>query len=287
MNIGENLIDNQITIFSKGNKMKSLINQIILALLIATNNTVYSNQPEVLWNENCPPSVLGTEQQIQSLKNDFPESYRWFGQFLDSKDGEKITEPKEELKKEILLSDKVFKEIFKSDVLPLESIKDNILLITVDNSNRKEQIIQFRAKTSKYIIKCIKRPYNMAIIVRLVSGENINMVELASNIFNKRILPIKWESPFYFEKMKVDGEILKRIFWYTRDEMRLDSKGKSYRISDFSTLPRPELIPLGECLYSTVTTYSDSKFAMFIINHGPRMLKEDAKGYPGSAGTGD
>jgi hypothetical protein len=77
---------------------------IILIVLLVTNNTIYASQPEVLWNNDCPAAVLGTEKEIQSLKNEFPEHTKWFGQFLDSKDGVKISEPNEGLQKEILLT---------------------------------------------------------------------------------------------------------------------------------------------------------------------------------------
>jgi hypothetical protein len=83
--------------------------------------------------------------------------------------------------------------------------------------------------------------------------------DLAENIFNERILPVKWEKQFYIDKMKVDSEILTSCYWHTSDSTRYKSSASS---------PKPEIIPLGEGAYGEVTTYTDNKFVMFIITQG-------------------
>ena len=273
--------------------MKSLVYQIMLCGLLFSNSTVYSNEPNILWNDMCPAVVLGTEQERESLKKEFPEITRPFGTFLDWQDGIKITEPNESLQKEIMLTEKVCREVLKPDIIPLDSIKEHLLLITVEKPNKTvEDMLQFRVRATKYVIKFIKRKYQIIIIIRPVSGDIKNIKELITDVLNKRILPMSWEPPFCMNQLETDDkEILSSGHWMSRDNMRINSNGEAYRLSSFSHLPRPpsiaELIPIGEGLYGDVRAYTDNKFAMFIINHGPRILKEDAKGYPGSAGTGE
>ena len=257
--------------------------------LLVFNCTVYPNEPNILWNDKCPAVVLGTEEERQTLKNEFPELTKWFGTFLDWQEGKKITEPNENLQKEILLTEKVCMEVLKPDIIPSDSIKEHLLLITVEHSNKTvEDILQFRVKTNRYVTKFLKRQYDIIIIIRPVSGDIKNIEDLAEDVFNKRILPMKWEYPFYMIQSKIDGKIIINSGWSPRDTWRINSNGKAYSIITLSGLPtKPELIPIGEGLYGNVIVHTDNKFAMFIINHGPRILKKDAPGYPGSAGTGE
>ena len=274
----------------KVKNMKSLVYRIMLFGLLVFNSTVYPNEPNILWNDECPAVVLGTEQERQKLKEEFPEITHWFGTFLNWQEGVKIAEPNESLQKEIQLTEKVCREVLKPNIVPLESIKDNLLQITVDHSDKTvEDMLQFRVRTNKYVIKFIKRKYQIIIIIRPVSGEIKNIKELITDVFNKRILPMRWEPPFCMNQLETDNkEILSSGHWMSRDNMRINSNGNSYSIRGLvGGGPRPESIPIGEGLYGSVRAYTDNKFAMFIINHGPRILKEDAKGYPGSAGTGE
>ena len=267
--------------------MKSLVYQIIIVILLVTNNTVYSKQPEVLWNDECPSAVSDNEQERQALKKEFPENHDWFGTLLNWQQGTNIIDPNEELQKELIITEKVCKEVLNSQTIPLENIKTKIELLNIKHEDRTERILQFRVKTNNYIVKCMKRKYTLIVIAKSVSSEVVNVEELAKKLFNNRILPMKWESPFFMEKMKTESKILGRSYWFTRDIMRINNNDKAYTITSLSGLPRPELIPIGEGLYGEVTTYTDNKFAMFIINYGPKILKKDAPGYPGSAGTGE
>ena len=69
----------------KVKNMKSSVYQIMLFGLLVFNSTVYPNEPNILWNDECPAVVLGTEQERQALKKEFPEHDDWFGTLLNCK----------------------------------------------------------------------------------------------------------------------------------------------------------------------------------------------------------
>jgi hypothetical protein len=270
--------------------MKTLIKIISLIGLLAFNKSCFSNSPEkVLWNEECPSAVSENAQEREALKKEIPDFEKGLRPLLDLQVSQKISEPNDNLKKEMALTEKILKEVFRPGIIPLESIKDKFRLSNISISSReekKEQYLIFRIKQDKYIIQFLKSLNAICITIRPTSGESIDIPQLAEDIFNKRILPLKTNNRLsIIMNPKRDSKILKAGFWGARDYDRITPSGKSYTMDQFTA--RMEWLPVGEGLYGNVTFYTNNKFAIFVIVGGPKILNKDAEGYPGSAGTGD
>ena len=125
------------------------------------------------------------------------------------------------------------------------------------------------------------------VTIRPTSGKTISIPELASDIFNSRILPVKWDKDFYFASLKRDSKILKAGQWLARDNYRVSPSGKAYSIDQVKGTKNMEWVPPGEGLYSLVNFHTNGKFTIFSISGGPKPLEKDAEAYPGSAGTGE
>jgi hypothetical protein len=268
--------------------MKTITKIITLIVLIVFSNVCYSiSSKEVLWNEESPSAVSDDTLERQNLKKEIPDFDKGFRPLLDLQVGQKISEPNENLKKEIALTENILREVFKPGIIPLESIKDKFLLSNVNISSveeSKEKGLAFSVKQDKYIIQFLKRLHTICVTIRQTSGQTIEIPKLAEDIFNKRILPLKWEANFYLKELKRDSKILKAGQWSPRDYVRMTPSGEVYRVQFTGKV---EWLPLGEGLYYTVNFYTNGKFAIFAISGGPRPLEKDKEGNPGSAGTGD
>ncbi|OHB54458.1 MAG: hypothetical protein A2173_10975 [Planctomycetes bacterium RBG_13_44_8b] len=267
--------------------MKTLTKIITIIVILVVNNACYSNSSkEILWNEECPSAVSDNAQERQALKKEIPDFEKGFRPLLDLQVVQKISEPNENLQKEMALTEKILKEVFKPGIIPLESIKDKFMLSNVNISSveeSKEQGLVFSVKQDKYIIQFLKRLHTICVTIRPTSGQTIEIPQLAEDIFNKRILPLKWEANFYLKELKRDSKILKAGQWSPRDYVRMTPSGEVYRVQFTGKV---EWLPLGEGLYSLVNFYTNGKFAVFAISGGPRPLQKDVPGYPGSAGVG-
>jgi hypothetical protein len=245
-----------------------------------------STEP-ALWNEDCPSAVSDNEQYREALKKEFADFESGLGLLLDLQKGQKITEPNESFQKEMALTEKVVREVFKPGIILLESLKDKFLISDVYFTSKKEQVLIFSVKNDKYIIQFMKLSYTIYLTIRPTSGKAISIPELATDIFTNRILPTKWEADFYIKELKRDSKILKAGFWHARDTFRITPSGKAYSIEQFNVVKTGRVwVPLGEGLYSLVNFNTDGKFALFTISGGPKPLQKDAPEYPGSSGTG-
>jgi hypothetical protein len=268
--------------------MKTLTTIITIIGLFVFNNACYSNSSkEVLWNEESPSAVSNNAQEREALKKEIPEFEKGFRPLLDMQGGQKISEPNENLLKEIALTEKILKEVFKPGIIPLDSIGNKFLLLNISISSReeiKEQCLTFSIKQEKYVIQFLKSLNAICVTVRLTSGKTIDIPQLAEDIFNKRILPLKTNNSLSILSLKRDSKILKAGGWRTRDIDRITPSGKGYSMYQFTD--RLEWLPVGEGLYGNVNFYTNNKFVIFSISGGPKILQKDAPGYPGSAGTG-
>jgi hypothetical protein len=280
-------LNKKLQILIKDIKMKTLTIIMTLIGLLMLNNICYANSSEkILWNEECPSAVSDDAKERQNLKKEFPDFEAGLGLLLDIPNGKKISEPNESLQKEINLNDKIVKEVFKPGIVPLESLKDKFLIADVNISKKNiEQVLIFRVKQEKYIIQFMKFSHSICVTIRPTSGKTIDIPQIAEDIFNKRILPLKMNNKLSINSLKRDSKILKAGFWRARDTDRITPSGKGYSMDQFTA--KPERLPIGEGLYGNVTYYTNNKFAIFAIVGGPKILSKDVPGYPGSAGTGD
>lgn len=264
--------------------MKKYIIIITLSFFIVS---IANEEPssEVLWNDECPSAVSENAQEREALKKEIQDFESGLRSLLDLPIGHKISEPNEKLQNEIILTERIIKEVFKPGVIPLESIKDKFLLSYVNLKGSEEQVLFFRVKQDKYIVQFMKRTNTIFITIRPISGQTIEIPKLAEDIFNNRILPVKWDKAFYMTELKRDSKIIRAGQWITRDHRRVTPSGEIYEIDQF--FAGIKWYPLGEGLYSQVSFRTDGKFAIFSISGGPKPLQKDRKGYPGSAGTGE
>ena len=152
---------------------KILFNSLIVILaMIFTINTNANNESssEVLWNNECPSAVSDNAQEREALKNEIQDSESGLRTLLDIPIGHTISEPNENLQKEIILTKRIVKEVFKTEIIPLGSIEDKFLLSEVNLTGSKEQVLIFRLKQEKYIVQFIKRTYTIFITIRPISG---------------------------------------------------------------------------------------------------------------------
>lgn len=246
--------------------MKILLNLITIYIFSVSIIDCYAASSNSLWNEECPSAVSDNKQERTSLTEEFPEFNLDFKLQLDMQFGQKISEPNDKLRKEIILTEKVVKEVFKPETIPLiESLAKKLYLSNISLGEIKEKVLNFRVKKDKYIIQFMKRSQTIYVTVRLASGQKIEIPKLAEEIFDIRIWPLNWEEVFY---LKRDSKILKTGTWIARDNMVQTPSGE-YEIRDQAT-SRVEWVPIGEGHYSFVTFYTDDKFVIFAISGGPK-----------------
>ncbi len=246
----------------------------LITALLALAFTAHGNSVGVLWNSQCPHSFAETLEEGESLKKEIPDFHRDLRLPLGWQVGKTCTDPNEQLSKEILFTKKILSEVFKPQIIPLESIDDKFLLLSnlsfKDGKKRETLVVRF--KKDKYIIKIMKtidkKKGKMFITVRLTSKEAIKIKELSGDIFTERILPAKWEKPFYYGRLKRESKILSAGMWMAKDTVRIDSSGKIIRADSHSPVSRG---PIGVGLYSRIDFYTNGKFASFKILGGPKM----------------
>lgn len=244
----------------------------IIVLLMLTYS-VQGDSTSVLWNDQCPPSFAKTLEEGESLKTEIPDFHRDFRLQLVWQTGKVCRDPNEHLSKEILLTKKALSEILKSRIIPsIDLINNNLLLLSnVDFKSGQGGALVVRFKKDKYVIKTMKTLGNegkLFITIRLISGDAIDVKQLAEDIFNERILPAKWEKPFYFSSLKRKSKIVSAGVWLARDTLRIDSSGKVYEAD--SHVPAV-WGPIGEGLYKRIDFYTNGKFVSFQLLGGPKL----------------
>lgn len=251
----------------------------LITALLALSFTAHGNSVGVLWNNQCPHSFAETLEEGESLKKEIPDFHRDLRLPLGWQVGKTCTDPNEQLSKEILLTKKVLFEVFKPQIIPLESIDDKFLLLSnlsfKDGEKRETLVVRF--KKDKYIIKIMKtideKKGKIFITVRLTSKEAINIKELLVDIFNERILPAKWEKPLYSDRLKRESKILSAGAWMAKDTYRIDSSGKIIRADSRSPAGWG---PIGKGRYKRIDFYTNGKFVSFRILGGPWMASRAA-----------
>jgi hypothetical protein len=205
------------------------------------------------------------------LKKEIPDFHSHFRSQFEWRPGKKITEPNELLQKEIGLARRVLSEVFRPGIVPMEWIDGKMRLVSdVQVGNRKEQALIVRFANENYIVKVTKTVGKKArafVTVRATSGERFDIEELANAVFDTRMLPAKWEKPFYHGRLRRKSKVLRAGMWTARDTRTIDSSGE---IVDADAHLPVENGPLGEGLYKRVDFYTNGRFAMFQILGGPK-----------------
>lgn len=287
--------------------MRVAINAAIAVFTISS--LIYGEEPEVLWNDQCPCSFADSPEKAKSLKkeiSDWPPGH--IHTQLEWPPGEYLSDPNQVWQKKIQFAKKILTEIFKPDILPLNSIEKKFMLSKVrfHKDYPRRDVLVFRCKKGKYIIKVMYTGSSLNVTARLVSGKNIEIKQLSEDIFQDRILPYKWESPcYYIHKDNQENTILDtRGYWIAKDYLKPDSKGNLIGADDHlpitkRTKPPYGPVGVGPYKYKKVDFIRGGKFACFsiiggtYIKPGPRTVipekekkKPEIRRRPASRGKG-
>ncbi len=259
----------------------------VVALLMLTCN-VQGNSASVLWNDQCPPSFAKTMEEGKSLKREIPDFHRdfrlqlgWQGGKI-CKDPNVCKDPNELITKEILLIKKIVDEVFRPQIISPNTIDSRILFLSnVSFKSGKNNAMVFRFKKDKYIVKIMKTLAKkgksvgtLFITIRPVSNDPIDRKLLAEEIFNNRILPAKYERPFYCPKLKRQSKVLSAGAWMARETWRIGDSGE---IIDADAHIRRVDGDIGNGRYRRIDFYTNGKFACFRITAGPNRKKQEVE----------
>ena len=256
-----------------------------VALLMLTCN-VQGNSASVLWNDQCPPSFAKTVEEGKSLKREIPDFHRDFRLQLEwqggkiCKDPNVCKDPNELITKEILLIKKIVDEVFRPQIISPNTIDSRVLFLSnVSFRGGKNNAMVFRFKKDKYIVKIMKTLAKkdnlhgkLFITIRPVSNDPIDIKLLAEEIFNNRILPAKWEPPFYHPKLKRQSKVLSAGVWKARETWGIGDSGEIIEADAHMPVEDGDI---GNGRYKRIDFYTNGKFACFkIIAGGNRKGQE-------------
>jgi hypothetical protein len=249
--------------------MNIVVNTIIICgfLFSAGSDPNYSSK--ILLNDESPSAFGENAKEGELLKKEIPDFDKDFRFQLEWKSGKECIEPNDILKKDILLTKKIFKDIFKPQVCPDEIPQENFLFLpNLDFKNGKKDALVIRFKKGEYIIQAMKTKSDIFITIRNVTNKLLDLKQLSESIFNSKILPEKWESPFYLGNLKRESKILRAGMWRAKDSLKVDSSGNIVEID--SGLPIA-YGPIGEGHYKGIAFYTNEKFFIFKIIGGPKL----------------
>lgn len=252
--------------------MKFITGLLLTAFTISTY-AVEPNFTGTLWNEESSCSFAQQPEDVQELAKEltfsrdlrFKEMFQWHG-------GRKIIDPNNVLKGEIDLLEKVLREVFKPEAIPFDSIKEYLVQSTINMPGGPGNVLMVRFESGDYVIKLVKGEKSLYVLARLRSGSPVSSEDLAKLLFTERILPEKWELPFYLGQLKRDYKSFRVGYWSTKDFKYLDEHGTVHTPGERSKQPL-RYVPLGHGLYSEVRFCTNGKFTCFLISSGPKGKK--------------
>ena len=244
------------------------ISTVIAVLTIPS--IIYSEDSVVLWNEQCPCSFAESPEKGETFKKEIPDWQSNFRAQLEWPKGEYLSEPNQVLQKKIQFTKNILTEVFKPDIIPLDSIEKYFMLSRINfrEDGPRDDVLFFRCKKDKYIIKVMKTDLSLYITARLVSGKEIELKQLSEEIFQDRILPYKWEKPFYLDKLKRKSVILVAGQWMPRDYMKIDNRGNIIHADDHLPMVAFGPVGVGPYKYKKVDFIRGENFACFSIIGG-------------------
>lgn len=254
----------------------------VVALAVISNclgmpeKNIFSGKSDaVLWNDKCPHSFGKTAEEGELLKKEIPDFRRDYRFQMEWKGGRVIKDPNRVTAKEVALTQKAVFEIFKPGVVPLRSIDGNILLLPdVEFKGGKKNALVFRFKKGKYIIKIMKTfggENEIFVTVRDVSKKPADIIKLSEDIFNDRVLPVKWDRPFHIGNLKRKSKTVNAGQWLARDSWGVNESGHLTKIYKYpGPIERRGTIGVGP--YEITDFCTNGKFASFEITAGEGLV---------------
>jgi hypothetical protein len=225
----------------------------------------------VLWNAEAPPPFGATAAEGKVLQKEIPGWQQDMRMQLEWRAGEPCKDANNTLKAEISMMDRIICDILQPGVRPAELPVDKHLLVSglpLHTGSAAAIVIQW--KQGQYTLKVMKTLGVYATVyvtVRKVGTENAAVPQFVGDILTDRILPAKWEAPFYYGTLRRESRIVRGGMWMARDTKIADGSGHIVELD--ANLPA-EWGPIGEGRYKRVDFCTDGKFVCFKILGGPK-----------------
>jgi hypothetical protein len=254
--------------------MNLLTNTLIMCMFLISAGNDPNHSSKILWNDESPSAVGENVKEGELLKKEIPDFDKDFRLQLEWKGGKKCVDTNDAIKKDISLTKKIFSDVFKPEIIPNELTEDKFLFLPIVAFQDKESdALETRFKKGEYVIQVMKTKSEIFITVRNVSNKSLDLKQLAENIFNNKILPEKWETPFYMGNLKRESKILRSGMWTAKDTFKIDSSGNIVNLDMESGLPIVDG-PIGEGRYRSIAFYTNEKFFIFKIIGGPKIFEK-------------
>jgi hypothetical protein len=253
--------------------MNIVMNTIIICGLLVSAGSDPNRSSKILWNDESPNAFGENAKEGELLKKEIPDFDKDFRLQLEWKGGKKCVDSNDTIKKDISLTKKIFSDVFKPEIIPNEFTEDKFLFLSkVAFQDKESDALETRFQKGEYIIQVMKTKSEIFVTIRTVSNKSLDLKPLAENIFNIKILPEKWESPFYMGNLKRDSNILRSGMWNAKDTMKIDISGNIVNLDMESGLPK-SYGPIGEGRYKRIDFYTNEKFFIFKIIGGPKLYE--------------
>jgi hypothetical protein len=236
---------------------------VISAPLVAAPN-------EILWNVDCPLPFGATLDDGMALQKELPDwqddlrlQFQWLG-------GQPCRDPNRAMAAEIAMTDKIISDILRPAVRPVElPAERHLFLSKVACRSRTTDAIVVQWKRDPYIVKVMKTvgPYATAYVtIRRVSSEDVNVPGFATEVFSDRLLPERWDEPFYIGSLKRASVTIRGGMWNARDTTTIDASGKVAGLDSDSPVAWG---PVGQGRYKRIDFCTNGKFLCLKILGGP------------------
>ncbi len=222
----------------------------------------------VLWNDDCPNAHgLNPEEKLRFQERLF-ESRQYFMRQLEWNGGKVCKDPNEGILEEIRLSKKALSEILQTQLIPGGSFDDKILFRSgVEFPDRKRDVLVFRYQKGVYIVKVMKTlgcEGDMFITLRPIDRHLLDVATMIRELFNERMWPPVWESPYFVPKLLGEKQGVVSGCWLTRDMWMINEAGEIVRNPD-ELVTRSGFGAVGKGIYENVMFCTDGNFISFRV----------------------